>query len=153
MFLSVLGLHRNSEVSPCSGGQAGSCWLCRGDLLVMDGECQDDFVHCTSPGLVGGERMNATFSWVKRHGGGCPLAPVVVSRLPTCAQGSSVLEHAGEEGEASVGGLILLAGLVVAPTGGFLFWFAKPGLSRSRCGQRVELWRRTRSLRGVRCFL
>ena len=74
----------------CSGGQAGPCWLKHGDFLgLVDGECQVEFVHCTSPGLVGG-RMYVTFRGVRRHGRGCPLAAAAASWLPTCAQGSSV---------------------------------------------------------------
>ena len=40
-----------------------SCWLDHGDILVMDGQCQDEFLHCTSPGLECG-RINVTYRWV-----------------------------------------------------------------------------------------
>ena len=35
--------------NPCA--LPGSCWLDRGDVLIMDGQCQDEFVHCTDPCL------------------------------------------------------------------------------------------------------
>ena len=38
----------------CLSGEMGSCWLDHGDVLVTDGECQDEFVHRTSPRFVGG---------------------------------------------------------------------------------------------------
>ena len=50
----------------CPDGDAGSCWLDRGDLLVMDGQCQDEFLHCTEAGLEQ-ERINVTFRWIRRH--------------------------------------------------------------------------------------
>ena len=31
----------------CPDCAAGSCWLGHGDLLFMDGQSQDEFVHCT----------------------------------------------------------------------------------------------------------
>ena len=61
----------------CSDNEAHLCCLGHGDTLVMDGQCQDKFLHCTSPG-VEHERMNITFRWVKQH-------------VSSCAQGSSVL--------------------------------------------------------------
>ena len=33
----------------CLDSDAGSCWLGHGDILVVDGEFQDEFVHCTDP--------------------------------------------------------------------------------------------------------
>ena len=57
----------------CPDGDASSCYLGHGDILVMDGHCQDEFLHCTDPGLE------------------CPLRAGVVCCLPTCAQGFSVL--------------------------------------------------------------
>ena len=35
----------------CPDSDAGSCWLGHGDLLIMDGQCQDEFLHCTDPVL------------------------------------------------------------------------------------------------------
>ena len=74
----------------CLDSGERSCWLGHGDILVMDGQCQDEFLHCTSPGLEH-ERMNVTFRWNRQHTHFCPLfKPGVVCYLPTCAKGSSV---------------------------------------------------------------
>ena len=68
----------------------GSCRLDHGDILVMDGQCQDEFLHRTDPGWEQ-DRINVTFRWVKQHVSSCPLFKAVVACcLPTCAQGSSV---------------------------------------------------------------
>ena len=45
----------------CLDGDASSCFLGHGDILVM--ECQDEFLHCTDPGLEQ-ERINVTFRWI-----------------------------------------------------------------------------------------
>ena len=64
--------------------------LDHGDLLVMDGQCQDEFLHCTDPGLEQ-ERINVTFRWIKQHVASCSfLRTGVACCLPACAQGSSV---------------------------------------------------------------
>ena len=56
----------------------------------MDGQCQDEFLHCTDPGLEQ-ERINVTFRWIKQLVASCPfLRTGVACCLPTCAQGSSV---------------------------------------------------------------
>ena len=55
----------------CSSNE-GSCRLDHGDILVMDGQCQDEFLHRTSPGRDQ-ERINITFRWVKQHVSSCPL--------------------------------------------------------------------------------
>ena len=66
------------------------CWLGHGDILVMDGQCQDEFLHRTDPGQEQ-ERINITFRWVKQHVSSCPLLKAgVACCLPTCAKGSSV---------------------------------------------------------------
>ena len=54
----------------------------------MDGQCQDEFLHCTDPNLEQ-ERINVTFRWIKRHAAFCPWRTGEVYFLPTCAQGSS----------------------------------------------------------------
>ena len=65
--------------------------LGHGDILVMDGQCQDEFHHRTSPGREQ-DRINITFRWVKQHVASCPLFNAgVACCLPTCAQGSSDL--------------------------------------------------------------
>ena len=33
----------------CSDNEAHLCCLGHGDILVMDGQCQDEFLHCTDP--------------------------------------------------------------------------------------------------------
>ena len=70
--------------------EGGSCRLDHGDILVMDGQCQDEFLHRTDPGREQ-DRINITFRWVKQHVSSCPLLKAgVACCLPTCAQGSSV---------------------------------------------------------------
>ena len=74
----------------CLDSGERSCWLGHGDILVMDGQCQDEFLHCTSPGLEH-ERINVTYRWIRQHTHFCPLFKAgMVCCLPTCAKGSSV---------------------------------------------------------------
>ena len=54
----------------CPSNDGHSCWLGHGDILVMDGQCQDEFRHCTDPGSDQ-ERINITFRWVKQHVASC----------------------------------------------------------------------------------
>ena len=71
----------------CPEYEGNSCCL---GLLVMDGQCQDEFLHCTDPGLEQ-ERINVTFRWIIQHVASCPfLRAGVACCLQTCAQGSSV---------------------------------------------------------------
>ena len=56
----------------CLDGEVSSCCMGHGDILVMDGQCQDEFLHCTDPGLEQ-ERINVTFRWIKRHSVSCSL--------------------------------------------------------------------------------
>ena len=72
----------------CPGGEVKSCCLGHGHILVMDGQCQDEFFHCTDLGLEQ-ERINITFRWIWQHTISCALRTGVVCCLPTCAQGSS----------------------------------------------------------------
>ena len=66
------------------------CDIDHGDILVMDGQCQDEFLHCTCPGLERG-RINVTYRWIGQHSHFCPLFKAgVVCCLPACAKGSSV---------------------------------------------------------------
>ena len=74
---------------PSLDSDASSSWLHHGDLLVMDGRCQDEYLHCTEP-LQGGERVNVTFRWIRNHVPRCTLAAGVVCCLPTWAKGSLV---------------------------------------------------------------
>ena len=63
-----------------------SCWLGHGDVLVMDGQCQDEFRHCTDSGSDQ-ERINITFRCVKQHVASCSfLRTGVACCLPTCAR-------------------------------------------------------------------
>ena len=73
---------------PSLDSEAGSCWH-HGDLLVMDGCCQDEYLHCTDP-MLEGERVVLTFRWIRNHLFQCPLGGGVGCCLPTCALGSSV---------------------------------------------------------------
>ena len=42
------------------------CDIDHGDILVMDGQCQDEFLHCTCPGQERG-RLNVTYRWIGQH--------------------------------------------------------------------------------------
>ena len=70
----------------CPSNDGHSCWLGHGDILVMDGQCQDEFRHCTDPSSDQ-ERINITFRWVKQHVASCSfLRTGVACCLPTCAR-------------------------------------------------------------------
>ena len=56
----------------CPDGEAGSCCLGHGDILVMDGQR-----HCTDPCLEQ-ERINVTFRWIRQLVASCPLRTGVV---------------------------------------------------------------------------
>ena len=60
--------------------------LDHGDLLVMYGLTQSEYVHCTASGLQG-PRVNLTYRWVAQHIASCPLAGAVGCVLPSCVQG------------------------------------------------------------------
>ena len=64
-----------------------------GDLPVMDGSCQDEFLHCTSPSLAD-RRVNITYRWIRYHPLVCRLTAGVLGSMPTCARGSPILEAA-----------------------------------------------------------
>ena len=81
----------------CPDGEVSSCCLGHGDILVMDGQCQDEFLHCTDPGLEQ-ERINVTFRWIKRHTASCTLRTGVVCCLPTCGHRSSAAVSGGVGG-------------------------------------------------------
>ena len=71
----------------CPDDDGHLCWLGHGDILVMDGQCQDEFLHRTDPGREQ-ERINLTFRWVKQRVSSCPLFKAgMACRLPTCAEG------------------------------------------------------------------
>ena len=50
----------------CPDDEGRSWQLGHGDILVMDGRCQDEFLHRTSPGREQ-DRINITFRWVEQH--------------------------------------------------------------------------------------
>ena len=56
----------------CPDVEGHFCWLGHGDILVMDGQCQDEFLDLTDPGREQ-ERINVTFRWIKQHVLSCPL--------------------------------------------------------------------------------
>ena len=56
----------------CPDDEGHLCRLDHGDILVMDGQCQDEFLHRTDPGREQ-DRINITFRWVKQHVSSCPL--------------------------------------------------------------------------------
>ena len=88
--------------------EACSCWLDHGDLLVMDGQCQDEFLHCMDSGLKQ-ERINVTFRWIRQHVTPCLLVRTgVACCLPMCAEGSSVAVTEFVENSACWGFWVLL---------------------------------------------
>ena len=88
--LGNFAFFRGGGVSPVRLMKVARAGLDHGDILVMDGQCQDEFLHRTSPGREQ-DRINITFRWVKQHVSTCPLFKAgVACCLPTCAQGSSV---------------------------------------------------------------
>ena len=47
----------------CPDDEAHLCWLDHGDILVMDGQCHDEFLHRTDT-CREQERINVTFRWI-----------------------------------------------------------------------------------------
>ena len=74
------------KVRRVSDSVTSSVTLNHGDVLVMDGSAQSEYLHCTMPGLQG-PRVNLTYRWVAQHTASCPLAGVVGCLLPSCVQG------------------------------------------------------------------
>ena len=91
---------------PSPDCEADSTWWHHGDLLVMDGRCQDEYLHSTDPRLDG-ERVKKTFRWLKNHAPQCPLGAGVVCCLPTCVKGLPVPEDAGLDGLVWFSGWVL----------------------------------------------
>ena len=56
-----------------------------GDLLVMDGLAQSEYVHRTVSGLQG-PRVNLAFRWITQHIASCPQTGVLRCALPSCVQ-------------------------------------------------------------------
>ena len=99
---------------PSPDSDASSSWLHHGDLLVMDGRCQDEYLHCTDP-LQGEERVNITFRCLRNHVPRCPLVTGVMCCLPTRDKGSSASTNAG----FFLPGFLLLVSLLVLVGWGF----------------------------------
>ena len=112
-----LGNSVEFKVRRVQGGVPSPITLDHGDLLVMDGSTQSEYVHCTASGLQG-PRVNLTFRWVAQHIASCPLAGVVGCVLPSCVQG---LAEPGPRGDGGWGnkwsffwGLVLLLLILVS---------------------------------------
>ena len=146
--------------------------LDHGDLLVMDGLTQSEYVHCTASGLQG-PRVNLTFRWVAQHIASCPLAGAVGCVLPSCVQG---LAEPGPRGEWGWGnkwssflGLVLvlvsvlLAGTLINIRRGHRYSGQRPSCSvvhfpsRGRArwvrGRRWPLSRRRQTSKGVSFYV
>ena len=95
LSIGFSALFRKPRPSPDC--EADSTWLHHGDLLVMDGRCQDEDLHSTDPRLHG-ERVKITFRWLKNHVPQCPLGAGAVCCLPTCVKGLPVPVCAGLDG-------------------------------------------------------
>ena len=99
------------KVRRVSDGVTSSIPLDHGDVLVMDGSAQLEYLHCTMPGLQG-HRVNLTYRWVAKHTASCPLAGVVGCLLPSCVQGlaepGSRLWEKGENNWSFSWGLVFL---------------------------------------------
>ena len=113
-----------------------------GDLFVMDGCCQDEYLHCTDPRLGGG--VNVTFRWIRNHLFRFPLGAGVVCCLPTRAGGSPVSTSA-----VCCWPGLLLPVLLLVWLGGVLLLVA--GLLSTWPGRRVHACRWTRLLGGGHC--
>ena len=61
-----------------------SIWLDHGDLLVMDGLTQEEFLHSTASELEG-PRVNLTYRWISQHIRSCPQAGLICGALPSVA--------------------------------------------------------------------
>ena len=112
-----LGNSVEFKVRRVSDSVTSSITLNHGDVLVMDGSAQSEYLHCTMPGLQG-PRVNLTFRWVAQHIASCPLVGAVGCVLPSCVQG---LAEPGPRGEGRWGnkwssfwGLVLLLLILVS---------------------------------------
>ena len=111
--------------------------LDQGDLLVMDGLTQSEYLHCTASGLQG-SRVNLTFRWVAQHIASCPLAGAVGCVLPSCVQGFAEPgprgEWSGENKRVPLFGVVLLLVILVLSLWG-ITWIITRG-RRRHCSQR-----------------
>ena len=126
----------------CPDGEVGSCCIGHSDILVTDGQCPDEFLHCADPGLEQ-ERISVTFRWIKQHSVSSPLRTGIVCCLPTCAQGSSAAVT-GKVGDGAFWALWVLLGVLC-------IWGVLALLVFLLMSARLELRRRwTRPLGGGR---
>ena len=106
------------KVRRVSDSVTSSVTLNHGDVLVMDGSAQSEYLHCTMPGLQG-PRVNLTYRWVAQHTASCPLAGVVGCSLPSCVQGlaepGSRFWEKGENNWSFSWGFFLLFILMTVP--------------------------------------
>ena len=87
----------------CPDSEDSLCCLGHGDILVMDGQCQDEFLHCTDPGSEQ-ERTGITFRWIRQHIASCPFPRTgVVCCLPNVCTGFIRLFHGGGGDERVLG--------------------------------------------------
>ena len=67
--------------------------------LVMDGQCQDEFLHCTNPGSEK-ERINVTFGLIRQHATSCPFfedrSGVMVCQRVRMVSSVLVMEYGGK---------------------------------------------------------
>ena len=108
-----------TKIRRVSDSVTSSDTLNHGDVLVMDGSAQSEYLHCTMPGLQG-PRVNLTYRWVAQHTASCPLAGVVGCLLPSCVQGlakpgSRFLEKGENNWSFSWGLAFLLFVLMTVP--------------------------------------
>ena len=133
----------------CPDSEAHLCCLGHGDILLMDGQCQDEFVRCTDPGLEQ-ERINVTFRWNRQHAASCALRSGVFSAnvcagFIRCCYGDCGEWWVGEDSGCSLdpvhmGGAGLAgfnpscvqgSGYAGVPIAGHAHWAAVGGGSRS----------------------
>ena len=69
----LVQVHVEFKVRRGQGKVPSLITLDHGDLLVMDGPTQSEYVHCTASGLQG-PRVNLKFRWITQHIASCPLA-------------------------------------------------------------------------------
>ena len=85
----------------------------------MDGQCQDEFLHCTEPGPEQ-ERVNITFRWIRQHVASFLLRAGVACCPPTCTQGWSfpvTTSGVGGGGGGGGGGEVFFFDFLVPPWG------------------------------------
>ena len=75
-------------------------WLDHGDLLVIDGLTQYEYLHSTASELEG-PRVNLTYRWISQHIRSCPLAGLIGGALPSDAQDLAEPHSRGGESRKS----------------------------------------------------